>query len=118
MKHMSAWLALGIFAIGCFIGTPGWADHHEATEAAEATEATEATGPIDINMADAATLQTLPGIGETKAAAIIAHRGENGPFQALEDLKNVNGIGDKTFEGLKEKITVGASTQSADASAE
>ena len=35
MKHMSAWLALGIFAIGCFIGTPGWADHHEATEAAE-----------------------------------------------------------------------------------
>ncbi len=106
MKPISTWLALGVFALGCFMGTPIWADHHEAAE--KMAETTEAAAPVDINMADAATLQTLPGIGETKAAAIIAHRGENGPFQAVEDLKNVKGVGDKTFEALKEKITVGS----------
>lgn len=120
MKHRSTWFALGAFAIGCFMGTPVWADHHEAAEemaaaagemAEAAEEVTEAAGPIDINMADAATLQTLPGIGETKAAAIVAHREANGPFTTVEDLKNVKGIGDKTFEALKEKIMAGAGAQ-------
>ncbi len=69
----------------------------------------EAAGPIDINMADAAALQTLPGIGKTKAAAIIAPREANGPFASVDDLKNVTGIGEKTLEKLKEQITAGAS---------
>ena len=112
MKQKFLWLALGIFAVGCVTGAPVWADHHEATEQmAEAADETmpEAAGPIDINMADAAALQTLPGIGETKAAAIIAHREANGPFASVDDLQNVTGIGEKTLEKLKEHITVGAS---------
>ncbi len=112
MKQRFLWLALGVFAVGCFMGTPVWADHHEAAEkTAEAADETmpEAAGPIDINMADAAALQTLPGIGETKAAAIIAHREANGPFATVDDLQNVKGIGEKTLEKLKEQITVGAS---------
>ncbi|MCY4390345.1 MAG: ComEA family DNA-binding protein [Desulfurellaceae bacterium] len=112
MKQKFLWLALGIFAVGCVIGAPVWADHHEAAEKmAEAADETmpEAAGPIDINMADAAALQTLPGIGETKAAAIIAHREANGPFATVDDLQNVTGIGEKTLEKLKEQITVGAS---------
>ena len=111
MKQRFLWLALGVFAVGCLMGTPVWADHHEAAEkAAEAAEETmpEAAGPIDINTADAAALQALPGIGETKAAAIIAHREANGPFATVDDLQNVKGIGEKTLEKLKEKITVGA----------
>ena len=120
MKHRSIWFALGAFALACFMGTPVWADHHEAAEGtAEATEETtpeateetpaEAAGPVDINTADAAALQGLPGIGETKAAAIIAHRDANGPFASVDDLQNVKGIGEKTLEKLKEHITVGAS---------
>ncbi len=122
MKQRFLWLAFGVFAAGCLMGTPVWADHHEAAEAAgkmaEAAETAasaaeeqmpEAAGPIDINTADAAALQTLPGIGETKAAAIIAHRDANGPFATVDDLKNVKGIGEKTLEKLKEKISVGAS---------
>ena len=111
MKQRFLWLALGVFAVGCFMGAPVWADSHEAAEAAEAAEETmpEAAGPIDINTADAAALQTLPGIGETKAAAIIAHREANGPFASVDDLQNVKGIGEKTLEKLKEQITVGAS---------
>lgn len=48
----------------------------------------------------------LPGIGPAKAAAIIQHRSEQGNFQIIEDLKNVTGIGDKTFEQLKDLIDV------------
>ena len=69
----------------------------------------EVAGPIDINTADAAALQTLPGIGKTKAEAIIAHREANGLFATVDDLQNVKGIGEKTLEKLKEQITVGAS---------
>ncbi len=112
MKQKLLWSLLGVFAAGCLIGTPAWADHHEkAEETAEAADeqTPEAAGPIDINMADAAALQTLPGIGETKAAAIIAHRDANGPFATVDDLKNVKGIGEKTLEKLKAQITAGAS---------
>lgn len=61
---------------------------------------------VDLNTADAASLMTLPGIGESKAAAIIAWRQENGRFTAIEDLMNVSGIGDSTYERLAPLITV------------
>ena len=61
---------------------------------------------VNINTADSETLQTLPGIGEKKAADIIAYREEHGAFSSAEDLKNVSGIGDSTFEKLSPHITV------------
>lgn len=63
-------------------------------------------GKININKADVNELQNLTGIGPAKAAAIIQYREENGPFQAIEDLKNISGIGDKTFEKLKDSISL------------
>jgi len=64
------------------------------------------SGKVNINGADEAELQTLPGIGPSKAAAIIEHRDTNGSFKAIEDLKSISGIGDKTFEKLKDHISV------------
>lgn len=61
---------------------------------------------ININTADEATLDTLPGIGPSKAKRIIEYREQNGPFKSIEELKNVSGIGEKTFEQLKDLITV------------
>ena len=61
---------------------------------------------VNINSATEAELTTLPGIGPSKAAAIIAYREENGQFASVEDLKNVSGIGDKTFEQLQQLIAV------------
>jgi len=61
---------------------------------------------VNINTATAQELSTLPGIGPTKAQSIIDYRTTNGPFQSIEDIKNVRGIGDATFEKLKDKITV------------
>ncbi|WP_261129558.1 ComEA family DNA-binding protein [Bacillus sp. Marseille-Q3570] len=62
-------------------------------------------GKIDINHAEASALETIPGIGPSKAGAIISYREENGGFASIDDLMNVPGIGQKTFEQLKEYIT-------------
>lgn len=62
-------------------------------------------GKVNINTADLATLQTLPGIGKVTAGAIIDYRSKN-PFKSVDDLKKVSGIGDAKFERVKEYITV------------
>lgn len=61
---------------------------------------------ININKADAAILTTLPGIGQAKAEAILAHREDKGGFKEKKDLMNVTGIGQKTFEKLEPLIDV------------
>lgn len=61
---------------------------------------------ININVADVAELTLLPGIGEKKAQAIIDYREENGSYQTIEDLMNVSGIGQKTFDKLSSMISV------------
>ena len=63
-------------------------------------------GKVNINRADAAALQTIPGIGPSKAERIIDYRNTAGPFQSIEDIKNVSGIGNKTFESIREYLTV------------
>ena len=62
---------------------------------------------ININTASQKELTSLPGIGDTKAAAILADRTENGFYATPEDLKRVSGIGDATFEKLRDRITTG-----------
>ncbi|MBU5486866.1 helix-hairpin-helix domain-containing protein [Clostridium sp. MSJ-8] len=61
---------------------------------------------VNINTADSTELQTLTGIGESRAQAIIDYREENGRFKSIEEIKNISGIGDKMFEKIKEHITI------------
>ena len=61
---------------------------------------------VNINTATAEELDTLPGVGPSIAQRIIDYRTTHGPFQSIEDIKEVKGIGDATFEELKDKITV------------
>jgi len=61
---------------------------------------------IDINRAEPWLLEALPGIGEVTAQAIVDYRSENGLFRRIEDLLKVSGIGEATFEKIKDYITV------------
>ena len=64
------------------------------------------SGLININTADSETLQQLSGVGPATAEKIIDYRNKNGKFKTIEDIKNVSGIGEKTFEKFRDKITV------------
>jgi competence protein ComEA len=67
----------------------------------------DAEGRVDLNRATAAELETLPGIGPAKAAAIVEHRETHGPFAEPGDIRAVSGIGEKTFQQLADRITIG-----------
>lgn len=64
------------------------------------------TDKISINKATLEELQTITGIGLIKAKNIIEYRNTNGNFKSIEDIKNVSGIGDSTFEKIKDQITI------------
>ncbi|EAG3840498.1 ComEA family DNA-binding protein [Listeria monocytogenes] len=76
------------------------------TQGANTEEASTGSAKINLNSATKDDLQQVPGIGESKATAIIEHREKEGLFQTIEDLKNVSGIGEKTVEKLKEYLDV------------
>lgn len=104
-----------LMTTGYFLGARSAADPYRvdtqypaAAEIATPSEAPPAApeGAVNINTATAAELETLPGIGEKRAADIVADRAANGPFRIPEDLTRVKGIGEGTLAGLIEYITV------------
>ena len=84
---------------GSSVASDGTAGSNTGTDGAS-------SGLININTADETLLTSITGIGETRARAIIAYREEHGPFARTEDIKNVSGIGDSTYNKLKDEITV------------
>lgn len=70
------------------------------------TAGSQNSNSININKADAEELQNIPGIGPAKAAAIIEYREKNGSFKEPEQLMEISGIGEKTFEKMKDAVTV------------
>lgn len=70
------------------------------------TESASSSDLVNINSADQAQLETLPGIGPAKAQAIIQYRQDFGSFKNVQDLLEVSGIGEKTFKQLEDMVTV------------
>ena len=61
---------------------------------------------IDLNSASAGLLEQLPGIGEKTAARIMEYRARNGPFESIEEVMRVHGIGPAKFEQIRSRVTV------------
>jgi competence protein ComEA len=71
----------------------------------EATSPEAATAAmVNINTASAEALTMLPGIGDVKAEAIVAWRDQHGPFEQVEQLLEVNGVGETTLESLRSQV--------------
>ena len=79
----------------------------EAGTTEPAPEEPAYSGPVDVNTAGLEELETLTGIGPALGQRIIDYREENGPFQSVEDLLNVKGIGEKTLDKFRDNVTVG-----------
>lgn len=63
--------------------------------------------PVDLNLADLATLAALPGLGPTRAHAIVAHRNQHGRFASLADVDRVSGIGPASLAQLASRVSFG-----------
>ena len=76
-------------------------------------EAAKPAAIVNINTATAAEFEQLPGIGAKTAARIVDYRQKKGPFKKIEELMNVQGIGEKSFLKLRPQLTVGAKAEAA-----
>ena len=88
-------------------------DHFHIPKVGEAEQNLNGTGEvnslIDLNTASVSQLETLPGIGPVRAQAIVDYRETNGLFEAIEDVINVRGIGNATYESIRDVICAGCS---------
>lgn len=106
-------LALGLILWGaCFWIAPVWQwgyrpAAYEAPAAPRQESEETVRWPIDLNRADAQQLMQLPGIGEVKAAAILAYRAEHGTFRTVEELDEVRGISARMVESWDGLVEVG-----------
>jgi competence protein ComEA len=99
----SSFVAMGIGIIGA--ESAGTAETATGA-AAVASSSSVGDGKININTASESELCSIPGIGTTRAAAILAYRQEHGSFQSIEDIMNVSGIKQGTYDKIKDSIKV------------
>jgi comEA protein len=85
----------------------------QSGQPASNARATKPAPVINLNTATQAELETLPGIGARVAARIIEYREKKGPFKKIEELMNVQGIGEKSFLKLRAQLTLGPKSDTA-----
>jgi competence protein ComEA len=101
---------LSVLALGVFIAAQPLA---QSGQPKRETPAAKSAVVVNLNTATATDLQELPGIGARTAARIVDYRQKNGPFKKIEELMNVQGVGEKGFLKLRSQITVSAKPEPA-----
>ncbi|QNP67332.1 helix-hairpin-helix domain-containing protein [Streptomyces genisteinicus] len=86
------------------VGLPGTAFAAGAPAASAGTAAGAPAAPVSLNSATAAQLETLPGVGPVLAQHIVDHRTRTGGFRSVDELREVNGIGDRRFADLRNRV--------------
>lgn len=89
-----------------FTGRPRSEGYTVTTQRDDAGPQEPQSGPLNINTATAAQLETLDGIGQVLAQRIVDYRNANGPFASVDDLLEVNGIGPGILETIRPQITI------------
>ena len=105
-------IVAGALAVALFMAA-GVGPRAVAAQAAS-TKNNAPAGVVNLNVATAAKLESLPGVGPAMASRIVDYRQKNGPFKKIEDLMNLKGIGEKSFLKLKPLITVAQTAKAAD----
>ena len=105
---MRTTISIALLVMFCAVANPAVAAELQSSAAETDSPATEGTDRVELNTADKAALETLPGVGPRTAELIIEYRAENGGFEKIEDLMNVRGIGERTFLRLRELVRVDA----------
>jgi competence protein ComEA len=104
MRGMMA--AAGVAVVVCLTGAPGVRGELRAAQDTKVTAAPAA--PVNLNAATVAELQKLPGIGPAMAARIVDYRQKSGGFKKVEELMNIQGIGETSFLKLRPLVSVAA----------
>ncbi len=98
-------ISLWTLALVIGVGSVGWA---QTGGSAADTKVSRPAAMINLNTATLAELESLPGIGAKVAARIVEYRNKKGPFRKVEELMNVQGIGEKSFLKLRPQLIVAA----------
>jgi competence protein ComEA len=106
MRAVLMLLAIVAIAIPAAAQQPSPAKAAKPAAASAGKPAATATAPVNINTATQEQLESLPGVGAKAAERILEYRQKNGNFKKIEDLMNVQGIGEKSFLKLKPLLTV------------
>ena len=104
--------ALALVAVVAASSVPALAAQ-EGKASTKSSKSAVSTQVVNVNTASAAEFEALPGIGPKLAARIVDYRQKNGPFKKIEDLMNVQGLGEKNFLKLKPQLTLGSSKSAA-----
>ena len=104
-NRLGAAVLAGAMCLGLEFGT-ALLSAEEQSKPAPATQPQNTPAPINLNAATAADLERLPGVGAAMAARILEYRQKSGGFKKVEELMNIQGIGERNFLRLKPLVTV------------